>query len=272
MIPNGNAIMIYKFGEKRWIQKILDGELSFSCTGAFVFQAKKTGNLIQGDLYEGAFARFLNSNPKINEMYEKLGKDLEIINDGDYSLLRRKSAKLRPIFCAFAYTVEDSLKSNTIVKPGAQKLRFEFDKRMYEGFSNYIESKVVTDLYRFTLLYVQPKPFVDSIKQVLRLKNTPYKMKRVEYIDMKEEFYIELTDNYDELFYKSKDYEYQHEMRICLTGGKFKNIFERYPLRIQKINKKDFYLFYDKIFVEFIADIQQLETDEWKGDEEYVGT
>lgn len=35
MIPNDHAIMMYKFGERRWIQKILDGELSFSSPGAF---------------------------------------------------------------------------------------------------------------------------------------------------------------------------------------------------------------------------------------------
>ena len=35
MIPNDNAIMLYKFSEKQWIQKLLDGELSFSCAGAF---------------------------------------------------------------------------------------------------------------------------------------------------------------------------------------------------------------------------------------------
>lgn len=41
MIPNDNAIILYKFSEKQWIQKLLDGELSFSCAGAFIFQAKK---------------------------------------------------------------------------------------------------------------------------------------------------------------------------------------------------------------------------------------
>lgn len=41
MIPDENAIMMYKFSENRWIKNILEGELSFSCAGAFINQAKK---------------------------------------------------------------------------------------------------------------------------------------------------------------------------------------------------------------------------------------
>ena len=62
MIPNEHAIMIYKFNENRWIEKILEGKLSFSCAGAFIAQAKHTGNIIQGDKFEGVFARQDSNN------------------------------------------------------------------------------------------------------------------------------------------------------------------------------------------------------------------
>lgn len=265
MIPNEHALMLYKFGEKRWIEKITDGKLSFSCGGAFILQAKKTGNTIQGDLLEGVFARLLNNNPKILEMKTKFGADLEILSDGTYSFLRRKSAKLKPIFCAFAYTAGDALQNNKIISSGKQKLRFEFDQRMYEGFSDQIKSNVVTDPFRFTLLFIQPKPFVDSIKQALRFENIPYQMRKVKYVDMKsDEFFIEPNDNYDELFYKSADYGYQHEVRICLTGEKFNNVFERYSLNTQKLDKNDYVLCHSEIYVEFIANIQVVE-DDWEG-------
>ena len=49
-------------------------------------------------------------NPKIVIMRKKLGKDLEQIPDGDYIFLRRRSAKLKPTFCVFAYTANDAIK------------------------------------------------------------------------------------------------------------------------------------------------------------------
>lgn len=90
MIPNEHAIMIYKFNKNRWIEKILEGKLSFSCAGAFIAQAKHTGNIIQGDKFEGVFARQHKDNPKIVIMRKKLGKDLEEIPDGDYIFLMKK--------------------------------------------------------------------------------------------------------------------------------------------------------------------------------------
>ena len=265
MIPNEHALMIYKFGEKRWIEKIKDGELSFSCGGAFISQAKKTGNVIQGDLREGVFARLLNTNPKILEMKEKLGSDLEIVPDGDYSLLRRRSAKFKPIYCAYAYTAGDAIKNKTGKKLGKQKVKFEFDSRMYEGFSGMIDSNVVNDPNRFALLFLQPKPFIDRIEGALNQKKLTYKMSRVKYIDMtSEEFFIELTDNYDELFHKSIEYEYQHEVRICLTGLKFKSVYARYPLIIFRLTNQDFELMHSKICVEFGVDFSEA-VGEWEG-------
>ncbi len=40
-------------------------------------------------------------------MQKKLLNDLEIIDDGEFVLLRRHSAKLVPVFCFFQYTISD---------------------------------------------------------------------------------------------------------------------------------------------------------------------
>ena len=45
-------------------------------------------------------------------MRNELGSDLEEIPDGDFVFLRRKSAKLKPIFCFFAHSFCDE-KFNT---------------------------------------------------------------------------------------------------------------------------------------------------------------
>lgn len=46
MIPNGNSLILYKFGEYIWIEKLFEGEISFSCAGKFILQAKETGNKV----------------------------------------------------------------------------------------------------------------------------------------------------------------------------------------------------------------------------------
>ncbi|WP_312072174.1 hypothetical protein [Anaerotignum propionicum] len=264
MIPNDNAIMLYKFGQKRWMQKILEGELSFSSPGAFIQQAKTTGNYVQGDLTEGVFARLLSSDCRVEEMKKRFGNKLEIIPDGKYLFLRRKSVKFKPIFCFFSYTAGDALKDNDISKAGKQALNFEFDERMYAGFAEDFSSKLMIDKYRGTVLFLQPKPFIDRAKHSLKIKRIPYRLKKIQYIDMTSgEFFIEPTDNYDELYYKSNKYEYQHEVRICLTGKKFLDISERYPLKILPLSKDDYEMCFKEIYVEFEGDIIAVK-DDWE--------
>jgi hypothetical protein len=265
MIPNDHAIMFYKFGENQWIQNILDGELSFSCAGAYILQAKHTGNNVQGDILEGVFARLHRDSSRISELENKFGGDLEVIPDGDYSYLRRRSAKLKPIFCIFAYTAEDALHDGKAVKSGRQRVRFDFDPRMFEGFAISSVKNVIADSHRFTIALLQPKPFVDKIKNSLSYEAQPYEMHHVKYIPMNEgEFFIEPTDTYDELFYKSADYKYQHEARICLTGEKFNNVFERYPLYIEKFGKEDYGECHTEVYCEFTATFKQVD-DDWEG-------
>lgn len=53
MVQDENAIILFRFGEQRWIDKFIEGDMSFSCSGAFIHQAMKTGNDVQGDPLEG---------------------------------------------------------------------------------------------------------------------------------------------------------------------------------------------------------------------------
>lgn len=251
MIPNNHTIMYFKFNENRWIQKIQEGELSFSCAGAFILQAKRTGNYVQGDELEGVFARLHNSNPKIIEMRNKLGDDLEEIADGDFTFLRRESAKVKPIFCVFSYTAENVLQDGKIAKPGTQVVRFNFDQRMYDGFVTPSAINVVSDSHRFTLSLFQPKPFIDKVEKALLIKQKPYKVERINYIPMSQgEFFIEPTDDYRELFTKSKNYKYQHEERICLIKESFRTESERYLLHVGRFNKEDYFTFHDVVNIE----------------------
>jgi hypothetical protein len=77
-------------------------------------------------------------------------------------------------------------------------------------------------------------------------------MKPVNYDEFnKKEFFIEPTSNYEELFYKFPKYSYQYETRICMTGMKFSNIFERFSLNIGRLFKDYYNKTHEPIYVEF---------------------
>ena len=255
MIPNDHAVLLLKFGEQRWMDKIVQGELSFSCTGAFIHQAKTSGNDIQGDLYEGIFARLKNNDSRIMEASQRFGRDLEIINIHDYTLLRRKSSRFKPVFCFYGYSAGDALSEGSIEHLGFNTIRHDFDLRMYSGFTDSLKTKnVISDSHRFTQLTMQPKPVIDRIKITMAINGLGYTMKKVDYdLFKRDTFYIEPTDSYNELFYKFPDYKYQHEARICLKNMKFSNIYERYGLNIGQIPNRDYNMSHEESYFELEA-------------------
>lgn len=259
MIPNENVIILFRFGEQRWIDKNIDGELSFSCAGSFINQAKRTGNTVQGDLYEAVFARLLKSDSKIDEMKNKLGKDLEIIDDDEYVLLRRKSAKLKPIFCFYGYKAADMLEDGNIEHVGPNKIRHDFDERLYSGFADSLKVKnVVSESHRFTQLTLMPKPFVDRVKLAMACGGYGYEMHAVDYKERgKETFFIEPTNKYLELFYKHPNYAYQYETRICITSKKFSTITERFALNIGQLQESEYKKTYQPMYMVFDAIIKK---------------
>ena len=259
MIPDDHVLILFRFGEKRWMEKLVQGELSFSCTGAFINQAKRTANDIQGDKYEGVFARLTPDDKRISKMQTVLGCDLEEIIDGQYVLLRRRSSRLKPIFCFYGYIAGDALRDGKIKNSGPTTIRHDFDSRMFSGFSDSLRiCNVISDSHRFTMIIIQPKPFVDRIKYAMFRDGIRYTMKRVNYEVFKSQtFFIEPTMSYYELFYKFPQYEYQHETRICLPNLNFSNIFERYPIKIGELLEGDYYLCHEELYFEFPAIIDK---------------
>ena len=210
MIPDENLFLLFKFGEKRWIDKILKGELSFSCAGAFINQAKKAGNTIQGDIHEGIFARLKRGDIRIDQMKERLMSDLEILDEGEYLCLRRRSAKLKPIFCFYGYKAGGILKAGgDNLSVGINRIRYEFDPQLYTGFtSDWKISPLLNEPYRFRLLLLRIEVFKEKLENAMKLINKCYRAKNIDYDKMQEkEFFIEPTPNYDELFYKLPQYK-----------------------------------------------------------------
>jgi len=240
MIENGNAVCLFRFTEKQWADRFIDGEISFSCPGKFIYQNKITGNEEQGDKLEAVFAKLKKDDERIQIAKETLGRDLEIIVDdeteGEYVYLRRRSAKLKPIFCIYACTAGDLLEDNiaNIEKTGWQLLPHTFDDKMYGGFSQtYQFNNVMNEKKRFTQLLIDAKAFIDRIRYGLFFESKAYKMEKLNYDEFKKEtFYIEPTNEYLELFYKRPEYRYQHEARIVLIADKFNTINDRYNLKV----------------------------------------
>ena len=138
-------------------------------------------------------------------------------------------------------------------------MALEFDERIYEGFANDKVKNVISDENRFTMAFIQPKYFKNKIFVALKLNNEKYKSQYVTYKDMsKKEFYIEPTNEYPELFVKSKEYDYQHELRICLYERKFKTISQRYNLKVNKFDTNNYEVVHDKIRIEYTAKFQKI--------------
>lgn len=253
MLKDLDAIMLCRFGEQRWISNEISGNLSLSCPGKFIWQAQNTGNFAQGDLREAVFARLKWNDARIQEMQTILENDLEIIPDGEYCLLRRHSAKLKPIYCYYSYTAKDALSDGKPTKPGELTIRHDFDELMYSGFADAQEGyNVIADDRRLTMVAIQPKPFLDRIKCALLSKNYAYEMHAVNY-DLFEQdtFFISPTSKYKELFYKFPEYRYQHEGRVCVISESFSHIFERMPLNIFPLEADDYGTTTEKVYIKF---------------------
>lgn len=201
MIPDDHALMLFKFGEYKWIKQIQDGWISFACPGRYIDIAKRKGNDEQGDEDEGIFARLKKSDSRIAEYSVKLRGDIEIINDGEYVKLRRKSTYYIPTFCFYTIKAADLLKYENI-ELGNQRIPFHPDDRMFTYFSSCGQlSNVLSNDYVYSQLVIQPAPFKYSLMEHLIMNGYDFKMGSINYTEFeKEEFFIEPTNKREELF------------------------------------------------------------------------
>lgn len=247
-----SAPLFFKFGKYKWMKRLANGELSFSCTGNFINEAIKTGNTIQGDAFEGVFARLKNNDDRIGLMKEKLKDDLEILEDTEpYVLLRRKSSKYKPIFCLYSYTYDDIYNECNNPKVGANLVQHRFHDDMYSGFAESLSIKNVLspDEQFAQVIFSKSETLLNRLKCAMLSQDHIFKISRVNYTEFeKDEFFIEPSATYNELFYKFPQYKGQHEARICLLDMEFNGCSERYSLNIgslsddeYKIEHKPFY-------------------------------
>lgn len=237
---------VFRFSEKRWAVQFINGHFNFSCIGAYIKKAEIEGNNEQGDKYEAVFARLRKGDSRIKEYEEKLKGDLEIIDDGQYVLLRRHSAKYVPTFCFFVYKVCD-LEKGEYTKPYGENgdlidIELPFDSRMYDSFTKKHNTVNGNIEERITVALVELDPFLDNVYSFIK---SPFGWSvgaKMDYIDYKvreaDEFIIEPTDEYNELFYKRARFKYQHEARIVLRKQRFFSIYDRYDLYTKEFDER----------------------------------
>lgn len=258
MIKENHAIALFKIGKKKWMDKLIKGNINFSCCGKYVQEAIIDKNEIQGDAYEAIFARLKETDPRLQQLRMKYCDDLEEINVGEYVLLRRKSALKIPVFCLYGYKAKDLIEDNEIKRSGIQLLQQTIDMRMFEGFSNkFSMNNVLSEDERFQALIIDPKGFRKRLEEGIDLinkipettidneifvsascnKNMHFEMKSVNYsLFQKETFILNVTDKYEELFYKMPEYSYQREARMCITNRELVDINKRFNLKIRPFN------------------------------------
>lgn len=223
MRTEDNTLLVLKVGERDNVQSLRGGTVWFSTIETFIKTDVEQGNPERGDRYEGVFARLLCGDPRIAEMKRELGKDLELIPDDAYYLLRRKSSRSVHAFCCFgvkAYNVPLQPDTITFVD-GTMKGEGNLiiPERMRDNFLQGTRDSQVEPWF----FCASPRHFFDAIEKKLKEENLRCKVVRVVYdIDIGSPFFIDPIGNdknaaeYVELRHKRRELAYQQETRILL--------------------------------------------------------
>ena len=115
-----------KIASPRWAKSLSDGTAWFGSVESYIQKAQKDHNDEQGDEFEGIFARVWRLSDALIGYMKKFGDELEIIPDGEYCLLRRKSVRKVCIFCMYGLTSNDFKPvSKPYYKDGVEVCDFE---------------------------------------------------------------------------------------------------------------------------------------------------
>lgn len=209
-----NIELCMKVSEKRWIESLRNGKACFNPVETFITKAETGGNNEQGDKYEGIFARIKANDVRLADLRNRLGDDLEEIDDDGYVLLRRKSSRKVPIFCAYGIRKDElKIRENSIHEEAGEykcTVDYDFPDMMYNGFLD------CEDVWGF---YASSGHFFAALEEALDKNYLSYTKAVISYdIDPTKEFYFEPDSDYSELNHKRKDLEYQHEIRYRLLN------------------------------------------------------
>lgn len=210
-------VLCLKISQPEWIEKLSNGSAWFGKINNYIEQAVQTGNNDQGDAYEGVFARCKASSDLVTKYRAEFGKDLEVIPDGEYVFLRRYSSRKFLAFCM--YGIKNSELGITEIYKNAEgklmgKFHYAISHKMYEGFLQ--DGSVTADVAGY---YCSAGHMINAVESALDAKKLFWHRGLVSYdIDLNSEFFIEPNEEYQELFHKRKELQYQHEIRFLVPN------------------------------------------------------
>ena len=133
-----NIELCMKVSEKRWIESLRNGKACFNPVETFITKAETGGNNEQGDKYEGIFARIKANDVRLVNLRKCYEDDLEEIDNDGYVLLRRKSSRKVPIFCAYGIRRDElKIRENSIHEEAGEykcTVDYDFPDKIYNGF------------------------------------------------------------------------------------------------------------------------------------------
>ncbi len=214
-----DLVLCMKISQQKWIEKLQKGEAWFGAINEYIKKAEESGNNEQGDKYEGVFARCRKDSTLIVKCQHRFREDLEIIDDGEYCFLRRKSCRLMLAFCMYGIKKNDlELFGEIDCKDDVKTCNFKyyFEPKMYDSFLQ--DGSSSSEVAGF---YCSAGHIINAIKKSLEIANYNWNLKMINYdIDLTKEFFINPLPDYPELWHKRKDLSYQHEFRFIVYNSK----------------------------------------------------
>lgn len=232
-----------KIAKPRWAKSLRDGTAWFGSVESYIQKAQKDHNDEQGDAFEGVFARVGRFSNELINCMKKFGNDLEIIPDGEYCLLRRKSIRKACVFCMYGLTPQDFLPIGELYYIDGVKVcdfQHTVSQKMFEGFLDDKE-KAASVCASIGHLNEAISKGASDVGYTIRRQELKYDL------DFTREFMIagiEPGSPYEELFHKQKRFSYQHKLRSLLSNVDCPPSQDGIPIQYKKLEKDS--LFYDE--------------------------
>ena len=160
------------------------------------------------------FGRIRKDDSRLDDLRQHLGSDLEIIDDGEYVILRRYSTRNIPIFCTYGVLRDEiTIDPESVHLEGRELIgtaRYDFPSKIYDGFLDD------DDVWGF---YCSAGHLHAEIEKSLNRCKIRFSKAKISYdIDLSKEFLLTIDDSYLEVTHKRIDLSYQHEIRYFLLG------------------------------------------------------
>lgn len=244
LTANFSTGMLMRVGSKERLEKCYrEKKLEFSCAANWVDYAQN-GNSVTGDYLECIFAHVNNDDPRLSDLRDfhglPLGNHIEILrrSDDQTSYLRYTPTLMVPALCFFSFGEKLlSQKADGLMPTLPRTISFDLGK--YRASMKYAKDEAaflfITDPCRFFEdLRCQVKKAIRNNSDYLTTERyysngmaVDLFCNEVDYhkYNVDELFYDDTHVPSEELFWKTKKYEWQHEVRVIIANINFKSLF-----------------------------------------------